>query len=155
LAVGSRTLTPARAVDPAGNGRAGPIARNTPALATVTGRCLKAVSESRAACGRINPTEHGLAFILTTSSPNTDMRITTLTFLAALSAPLAAQTYVVIPSYCVDAEGGSNNTIPFWGTAGFYRYQQPTSDLKGSPHLFTEIAWRRDGTLGMSTSYGP
>ena len=70
-----------------------------------------------------------------------------------LAATVVAQNYAVSPAYCAGSEGGSNNTIPFWGLTGFYRYQQPTSDLKGTPKLFTEIAWRRDGNLSAATSY--
>ena len=73
--------------------------------------------------------------------------------LTLLAATAAAQNYVVSPAYCAVAEGGSNNTIPFWGTTGYYRYQQPMSDLKGTPRVFTEIAWRRDGQLGTTASY--
>lgn len=79
------------------------------------------------------------------------MKHLALVSLALLAPSLSAQGYAVTPGWVADHEGTSNNTIPFWGTTGYYRYQQSAKELTGTPRVFTEIAWRRDGTL--TTAY--
>lgn len=72
----------------------------------------------------------------------------TVLLVAAALAPAQSMT-VVSPLGTAAVEGNSNNTL--WASAGSRRYQQIHSDLKGTPHLFTKLAWRQEGTATVYT----
>lgn len=62
----------------------------------------------------------------------------------------AAQSYVVSPAQYTRYEAAASNEGPFASVA---RYQQIHGDLRGTPRMFTALAWRRDAVVATNQSF--
>jgi hypothetical protein len=67
---------------------------------------------------------------------------------AVLSCTAAAQ--LVSPATHLSTEGNSNNTYPFYGNT--FHYQQVQGDIRGNVQIVKQIAFRRDGTISISSA---